>query len=245
MRRFLPFLVILVVGCGGAASSAPAAEPTAASSAPSGPTGSAATAAPGGPSGPASEAPSASAAGALPAECAEGLGAYLVAIEPLVSGFDPGSAKLGDLQTSGEAVRSKSMELLKANDSRAPYSCSEVGLEWAYFDSDTPWDGVLAVAASKAPGTVGYLTAVQGEAALDVTPVSAYDVKDCDEAVASIKKRVAAQMSKRVSGIEKMTFKDGLALLGLYKAYMRDVQNEVCPRDALGNDEFDFMSRAS
>ena len=40
-----------------------------------------------------------------------------------------------------------------------------------------------------------------------------------------------------------MTLEDGLALLGLYRAYMRDVQNEVCPRDALGNDEFDFFGR--
>ena len=31
---------------------------------------------------------------------------------------------------------------------------------------------------------------------------------------------------------------------GLCHAYMRDMQNVVCPRDALGNDEFDVMGAA-
>jgi hypothetical protein len=43
------------------------------------------------------------------------------------------------------------------------------------------------------------------------------------------------------TGVEEMGLDDGLALLGLYDAYMRDVQDEVYPRDALGNDEFDFF----
>ena len=57
---------------------------------------------------------------------------------------------------------------------------------------------------------------------------------------ASIKKDVKAR-SKKVSGIDEMAFQDGVELLGRYKAYMHDVQDEECPRDALGNDEFDFM----
>lgn len=65
-----------------------------------------------------------------------------------------------------------------------------------------------------------------------------------DAAVASIKERVAAQMSGGMSRVDDMSFGDALALLGLYRAYMRNVQHEVCPRDALGNDEFGFMSTA-
>ena len=180
----------------------------------------------------------------LPAACAEGFAKYLVAIEPLVSGFDPATGTLADLSSAEEAARSKGMELLTANDSRAPYSCSEVGLEWASFDSNTPWDAVLAVATDAAPGTVAYLTGLQATSAFDVNTMSVYGIDGCDAAVASIKDRVAAQTSDDVSGVDEMPFDDGIALAGLYRAYMREVQNEACPRDALGNDEFDFMRAA-
>ena len=140
-----------------------------------------------------------------------------------------------------QAVGEKSIELLMANDATAPYSCSEVGLEWAYFDSNTPWDAVLVVAGDAAPGTVAYLTTVRDMAAIDVAKVSDYGVEGCDAAVARIKERVAAELSGGAAGAEEMGLEEGLALLGLYKAYLRDVQTEVCPRDALGNDEFGFF----
>jgi hypothetical protein len=244
MRKFLPILVILVVGCGGAAGSAPAGTSSTTSSAPA-PAGSTA---PGAPSSEASAAPSegpaASTTAALPADCAQGLGDYLVTIEPLVKGFDPAKATLADLLDADEAVQEKSVELLMANDARAPYSCSEVGLEWAYFDSRTPWDAVLAVAGDAAPGTVPYLTATRTMSAMDVDPVSAYGIEGCDAAVASIKKQVASLTKSGTSKVVEMGFDDAVKLLGLYKAYMRDVGNEVCPRDALGNDEFGFMGAA-
>ena len=41
-----------------------------------------------------------------------------------------------------------------------------------------------------------------------------------------------------------MALEDGLDLVGRYNAYMHEVQDEVCPRDQLGNDEFDFMAPA-
>lgn len=44
--------------------------------------------------------------------------------------------------------------------------------------------------------------------------------------------------------VEKMPFDAGVALLGLYKAYIGQVQIEACPRDALGNDEFGFFGAA-
>jgi hypothetical protein len=78
-------------------------------------------------------------------------------------------------------------------------------------------------------------------AAIDVAKVTDYGVEGCDAAVASIKERVAAEISGGVSGAEEMNLEDGLALLGLYKAYLADVRNEVCPRDELGNDEFGFF----
>ena len=100
------------------------------------------------------------------------------------------------------------------------------------------------VAGDAAPGTVAYLTGLRAKSAMDVNPVSAYGVEGCEAAVASIKERVAAQASAGTSRVVEMGFDEGMALLGLYHAYMRDVQNEVCPRDALGNDEFDFIGAA-
>ena len=187
MRKLLTLLVILLVGCSGSPGSTSTVGQPATSNAPSAAGGSAASGAPGGPSAPSTQAsaatsgaPPASTTTALPADCATGLAAYLVAIEPIVSGFDPAKAKLGDLFTADDKVHEKSMELLDANDSRAPYSCSEVGLEWAYFNSRTPWDAVMAVAGESAPGTVAFLTAVQAISAHDVNTVSVYGIEGCD-----------------------------------------------------------------
>jgi hypothetical protein len=251
MRRLLSVLVIgfVLVGCSGTPGTAPTEGPAAvgsgASAAPaasSGPSPDAETAAP--PSSPASAAPSEAAVngGALPTACAQGLAKYLTEIEPIVSSFDPATATLGDLSTADQAVHDKSIELLMANNATAPYSCSEVGLEWAYFDSKTPWDAVLVVAGDAAPGTVAYLTAIRDEAAIDLAKVTDYGVEGCDAAVAKIRQLIAAAGSGR-NGAEGMGIKDGLALLGLYKAYMSDVGHEICPRDVLGNDEFDFFGR--
>jgi hypothetical protein len=241
MRRFLSLaaalLAVVLLGCsgdGGAASGG--AEPT------TGPTAAGATESPasGEPASgaPASAAPSEAATTFLPAECAEGLGAYLAAIEPLVSKFDPAKDTLGALYKAQDAAREKAIDLLKANDDRAPYSCSEVGLEFAYFDTDTPWDAVLVVAGDAAPGTLGYLNGLRAQAALDEATLADYGIDGCDAAVRSIKKDVKGQ---KVSGVDKLAFDDGTDLLGRYKAYMHEVQNEACPRDQLGNDEFGFM----
>ena len=196
------------------------------------------------PSSAASAPASASTTVVLPANCAAGLAAYLVAIEPLVKSFDPAKATLGDLSSTDEATSEKAFELLDANGGRAPYSCSEVGLEWAYFDSNTPWDAVLAVAADAAPGTVPYLTGLRATTALDEAELSDYQIAGCDEAVAAIKKRVADEVAAGTDDIEQMPFDDGVELLGLYKAYIRQVQLEACPRDELGNDEFGFIGAA-
>ena len=241
MRRFLPFLVVvLLIGCsqtpGGGAT--PAATPASAAPGSSGePTAEA-------PSSAASASASASTTVVLPANCAAGLAAYLVTIEPLVKSFDPTKATLGDLSSMDEATSEKAFELLDANGGRAPYSCSEVGLEWAYFDSNTPWDAVLAVAADAAPGTVPYLTGLRATTSLDEAEMSDYQIAGCDEAVAAIKKRVSDEIAAGTDDIEQMPFDDGVALLGLYKAYIRQVQLETCPRDALGNDEFGFIGAA-
>lgn len=236
MRRLLSTLVglplILLMGCSGSA--APGGGLVT-----SGPTsGSVPTDAPG--SVPAAtDGASAATTTVLPADCAKGLGEYLVAIEPLVSKFDPAKDTLGALYKADDAAADKAMELLTANDSRAPYSCSDVGLEWAYFDASSPWDAVLAVAAATAPGTVGYLNGLRATAALDAAKLADYGIDGCDAAVTTIKKAVKGES---VSGIDKLDFKDAVELLGRYKAYMNDVQDDVCPPDALGNKEFDFMA---
>ena len=235
MRRLLLLLVILLMGCSGGPGTAATAEPGGGSSEPTTP--------------PAESTPPSTAAasegsaggGVLPGACESGFAKYLDEIEPIVAAFDPAAATLGDFSTAKQAVQEKSVELLMANNATAPYSCSEAGLEWAYFDSNTPWEAVLAVAEESAPGTVAYLTAVRDMAAIDVATVGDYGVEGCEAAVASIKERVAAELSGGAAGAEDMALEDGLALLGLYKAYMRDVQTEACPRDALGNDEFGFF----
>ncbi len=60
----------------------------------------------------------------------------------------------------------------------------------------------------------------------------------------SIKERVAAEMGDGLTRVDEMPFDEAVALVGLYRAYMREVRNEVCPRDELGNDEFGFMASA-
>ena len=241
MRRFLPLLMmVLLIGCSQAPGAAAPGAATPSSAAPGSPGGSTAEA----PSSAASAPPSASTTVVLPAKCAAGLAAYLVAIEPIVGSFDPATRTLGDLASAKQATSDKAYELLSANGGRAPYSCSEVGLEWAYFDVNSPWDAILAVAADAAPGTVAYLTGLRATSALDVAKLSDYGIAGCDDAVKTIKKRVAAQTASGTKGVEKMPFAAGVELLGLYKAYIRQVQIGVCPRDALGNAEFGFIGTA-
>jgi hypothetical protein len=238
MRRLQPHLVILpmvlLVACGGGAVPG------------GGQATNAPTAAAGATEAPeevpqATDEPSGAATTVIPADCAKGLGDYLVAIEPSVAKFDPAKDTLAGLYKAKDAAHDKGMELLDANDNRATYSCSEVGLEFAYFDSSTPWDAVLVIAAASAPGTVAYLKGLRDNAALDEAKLADYGIDGCDAAVSSIKKDVKAQ-SKKVSGVDKLDFEDGIELYGRYKAYMHDVQDEKCPRDELGNDEFMFMS---
>jgi hypothetical protein len=91
---------------------------------------------------------------------------------------------------------------------------------------------------------VAYLTGLRATTALDEAKLSDYAIVGCDDAVAAIKQRVAAQISAGTHDVEAMPFNDGVKLLGLYKAYIRQVQIEACPRDALGNAEFGFMGSA-
>lgn len=248
MRTLLSIVALgfVLVGCSGAPGTGASDDPGAGSSPTSVPAASTAASVPAGsvaPSAVTSAAASEETAegGALPAACAEAFSTYLTEIEPIVAGFDPARATFSDLSTTEQAVRDKSMELLRANDSTAPYSCPEVGLEWAYFSSNTPWDAVLVVAGDAAPGTVAYLTSVRDLAAIDVAKVGDFGVEGCDAAVAGIKEQVASAAAGGADGVLGMTLQDGLALLGLYKAYLADVRNEICPRDELGNDEFDFF----
>lgn len=248
MRGSFLVLVLVLAGCGGApgaGGSGAAVTPSSAPSVAGAPAASDGSAAPATSAQPTeAAAPSEAGAAVLPADCAEGLGDYLKAIQPAVSGFDPASSTLGALLDADMATKEIAIDLLQANDSRAPYSCSEVGLEWAYFDSGSPWEAVLAVAATSAPGTVNYLTGLRALASHDVEPMITYGVSDCDTAVKTIKDAVADHVSADTERIVDMPYQEGIALLGLYEAYMHEVQNEVCPRDELGNDEWDFMRGA-
>ena len=232
MRRLLPLALVLLSGCGGAIATtgpgqATIGPPPAGSGAPASTTG----------------APQSTAAAGvvIPAACAAGFIEYLKAIEPVVSGFDPATDTLGDFVDADRAAGDKGFELMSANGSRATYSCSEVGLEFNYFDSRSPWAAIHAIASAQAPGTVGYLLVNERVSNVDIGVMSDYDVATCDEAVASIKADVAAASADGAESVDDLSVDEGIALLGLYKAYIAQAREEVCPRDELGNDEFGFM----
>lgn len=179
--------------------------------------------------------------GGLPAGCAEGFAEYLGQIESVVVEFDPASANVGEYFRFDDAVSDKSIEILTANDYAATYNCSAVGLEWAYFDYNTPWDLVIEFATVNAPGTVAYLETTNRLSATDNGVMSDYGVASCDDAVAGIQKAVADQKTAGNTTLAHMGLDEGLALLGLYNAYLGEVRENTCPRDVLGNDEFGFM----
>jgi hypothetical protein len=59
--------------------------------------------------------------------------------------------------------------------------------------------------------------------------------------VARIRQLVAEQTAAGVETVGSMSLDAGLEAMGMYNAYLFEVQNENCPRDELGNDEFNFM----
>ena len=56
-----------------------------------------------------------------------------------------------------------------------------------------------------------------------------------------IKQTVADQTGAGNETLAYMTFAEGVALYGLYNTYSNAVGEGTCPRDVLGNDEWDFM----
>ncbi|MGQ0849579.1 MAG: hypothetical protein ACT4OP_10760 [Actinomycetota bacterium] len=232
-------LTLVVAACGGGSAStsvaeAPTTQPAAAPTTPATDTTLSAS------DGPATTLAAGPSAG-LPEDCADGLAEYFGEIEPVVAGFDPGSAMMGEFFRFDDAASDRTYELVSANDSQATYDCNAVGLSWAYFDSNSPWEAVIEVAAERAPGAVAYLEGVKAVSAIDVAVMTNYGVSTCEEAVAQIKQAVADQVAAGKETLAHMAFHDGLELFGLYNAYMAEVQDERCPRDELGNDEFDFM----
>ena len=244
MRRLLPLVLVVAAGCGGAI-----AGPTS----PGGGTTPAQTSATGGQpttgaGGPGATTPAGGGqatpggnSGAIPESCATGFIAYLKAIEPLASGFDPATATLGDFFTAKEAISEKGVEILMENGATATYSCPEVGLEFAYFDSRSPWASILQIATADAPGTVAWLETNQQVSAIDVGQMADYGASTCDDAVTQIKAGVAAATGAGMAKAADMGVGEGIALLGLYKTYLAGVRDGACTADALGNDEFNFF----
>ena len=235
MRRLLPLALVLLSGCGGAA----------ATTLPGQSLGGGQTSGPGGTTSTNATPPAGQATQAtgvvIPAACAAGFVEYLKAIEPVVSGFDPATDKFGDFYAADDAAGEKGIELLIANDSRATYSCSEVGLEFAYFDSRSPWAAIHEIASAQAPGTVGYLQVNEKVSNTEIAAMSDYGITTCDEAVTRIKQDVAAETAAGADSVDDMSVDEGIELLGLYNAYLAQVRAETCPRDELGNDEFGFI----
>ena len=172
----------------------------------------------------------------LPAGCATAFVAYLKLIEPAAAELDAATATLNDFEAVDEAVQEKGIEAM--DNPATLYDCSSIGLEFAYFDSSSPWDVVLQVAGAEAPGTVAWFTALREKRASDDRTMADYGASSCDDAVAKIKQGVK---DAGVDDVGAMQLGAALALLGLYDTYLHEVQDEACPRDALGNDEFDFF----
>jgi hypothetical protein len=177
----------------------------------------------------------------IPDSCAAGFIDFLKAIEPVTSAFDPATATFGDFFTADDAVSDKGVELLLANGGYATYSCSGVGLEFAYFDDSSPWAAIHQVAAANAPGTVAWLQTKEKVSALDVAQLTDYGESTCDSAVARIKQDVADGLAAGNETVDDLSVDEGLAVLGLYNAYIAQVGAGTCPRDQLGNDEFGYM----
>lgn len=235
-------MLVLVAGCGGAATTSTSLEAqttTLAATSGSATTEVEATASTAG--GPTTTIADDSSTGAIPADCAAGFAEYLQAIEPLVVVFDPATSILGDFYAVDGAASDKAFELLDANGGSATYSCSEVGLEFAYFSAQSPWDGILVIAQDQAPGTVAYLEAMKEISAIDESQMSDFGGATCDEAVAQIKQAFVDQTGAGNETLAHMTFDEGVALMGLYQTYSTAVGEGTCPPDVLGNDEWGFM----
>jgi hypothetical protein len=236
MRRLWPLALVLLAACGGGAPSVTTAPGT--STNPGATAGPAFTGSSGTP-GPIQATPATG--GVIPAACAAGFIEYLTAIEPLVADLNPETATLGEFGAADRAAREKGFELLSANESRATYSCSEVGLEFNYFDARSPWAAIHEIADAQAPGTAAYLQVKEQLSDIETKTLADYGSPSCDEVVAQIKEAVAQELAAGSKTTNDLGIDKGLALLGLYKAYIADVRAETCPRDALGNDEFSFM----
>ncbi len=236
MKRLSLLALVLLAGCGGATSApTPSAGATAGPQSTDTPVPGATTASS------ATSVPSAGSGVLIPAACAAGFTDYLKLIEPVVADFDPTTADLSAFYAADDAASEKGLEAMTANGSRATYSCSEVGLEFNYFDTRSPWDAILEIAKAQAPGTVAYLEVKRRVSAIDTATMSDYDAATCDDAVARIKKAVADELAAGSETVQDMSVDEGLALSGLYSAYMHDVSDAKCPPDKLGNDEFGFM----
>jgi hypothetical protein len=220
--------VFLVAGCGAGAGPTPVPV----SNAPS----------PGATAGAVASQPAATQGGstvaALPEPCATGFIAFLKLIEPDAARLNA-SSTLKDFRAIDEAVKEKGVQAM--SNPATMYDCSSVGLQFAYFDSSSPWEAVLAVASKEAPGTAGYLSALRERRASDVRKMADYGASSCDDAVAKIKQRVKAAKAAGAADVGAMPVFDGIAVLGLYDTYLHEVQNDACPKDQLGNDEFDFF----
>ncbi len=181
------------------------------------------------------------ASGGIPERCQEGFASYLTTIEPLVAAYDPASASLNEWSAFRETVRAKSVELLMANNARAPYSCSEINLEWAYFDMKSPWDAILPFAEERAPGTVAYLETVRDYTSSYGAQLEDYVTGGCDAAAEAVRQAIAAEIAAGRQQVADMPVPEGLEMLNLYNAYMSKIQQEECPRDQLGNTEYMFI----
>jgi hypothetical protein len=232
MRRLLALALVLLAGCGGTTIStslpvitAPGQTAGAATTAPAATTGAAGTPATG---------------VTIPAACAAGFTDFLKQIEPVVAGFDLETATLGEFFTVDDLAKEKGVDIMMANGAAATYSCPEVGLEFAYFDSNSPWLAIHELATAQAPGTEPWLQVTEKLAQIDGAKLADFGAATCEDGSKRIKDAVAGQMGAGTHTAADMAIGPGLELLGLYRAYLAAVREGTCP-DVLGNDEFDFF----
>jgi hypothetical protein len=243
MRRqsllFSAFLALVLAACGSTPGATDQSGPSLAPEATAG-VGGGATAGPAATEGPVPT-EAGGGTGSIPADCAAGFIEYLKAIGPVVAGFDPAEGTMAELSELDQAVSLAGFELMDANGGSATYSCSDVGLEFNYFDASSPWAAIHEIVSTAAPGAGGYLQATEQIAMLDDDVLADHGMASCEDAAAKIKADVADAMAAGAATMDGMTVEDAAPLLGLYNAYNTEVREGRCT-NSLGNDEFGFMS---
>ncbi len=122
----------------------------------------------------------------MPSECVALMSEFLILIEPTVSVIDWTSATMGDFQDLADGLQP---EFTRLDERESAAGCDQ----YDFADDDASSAAILEVAAEDAPGTVGWLTAIDQLVPTDST--SGDGPADCDGAIAYIQALIDQQLT--------------------------------------------------